>query len=440
MGLAGLAGLGGPAVAALGLALAAALVLAAAPLWGALALVFMAQTDGLTGHLDRVLPLSAFKLLSAATLALALLGLSRNPLAQGRPRPAIPFAATGLFAGWLVVAHLLGPGGATGDDHLEGFLTTLLMVPILGLLIRRPGELRLAIGALVASGAVSALCVLLETTTGLRLAIADPTDIAAWGGQVRPAGASAYNPTTASHLVLVSLLAGAGMGVGDRPLRWVWWGMAGLCLAGLPMMGARSAIVGLAAGGLVALWQMRRHRAFPVIVAALVAGAVLALPLLPDSLTERFAVLGDLFDGGNTADRTLLRRLSYNLIGLDLWARNPVAGIGPGLFPESYAGPDFRWYPGREAEPRQLHNTFLEVAVETGTVGLALFLAATIGACRMALRVPAHGPEGTMARALGTAFAAFLAASLFMPNEDIKHTWILVALCARAGRLAEARP
>lgn len=146
--------------------------------------------------------------------------------------------------------------------------------------------------------------------------------------------------------------------------------------------------------------------------------------------------MGTIFEQGT--DRTLLRRLSYNLIGLHLLAENPVLGIGPGNYPQYYAGEEFRWFPGREPEPRRLHNTYMEVATELGVVGGLLFAAVMGSALRAGVRAAAAGIAGlsVFARALAYGFSAFLIASLFMPNADTKFMWILPALCVAARHLS----
>lgn len=436
---------GAPLAAAGVIALGAGLVLLSYPVLGAATLVGMAQTDGLFGRIDAFLPMSSFKLLSAGLLAVLIVTANRNPALLGRPRPSLPILATMLFAVWLAFSHLMAVDMDAGQDHLKGFLLTLLVVPFVALTVTRRRHLFLMAAIVVASGAISAAAVLLESKMGIRLAAAvDPSEMAAWQGELRSAGASAYNPTTAAHLVLVSAIMAIVMALRDARWRWFWALGAACCLAGLGLMGARSAILGLAVGLVAIGWTQRRHRLFPMFCMGAVAAVLAVLPFVPASLWERFAAVLDLFGDSGTGDRTLLRRLSYNLIGLDLWMQHPILGVGPGGFPELYAGPEYRWYPGRLPDPRQLHNSYMEVLAETGIVGLLLFVTACFGAARLALRAGSGaGETAALAQACGMALLAFLVASLFMPNEDNKYMWILVALCCRAAwihRTEEAGP
>ncbi len=415
-----------------------ALVMLAAPVLSAYALVGLAQMDGIALLVDRHLPLSMFKLLSAALLATLLVTLRTNPMLQQRPRLSMPLLATLLFAIWIVISHLLSPWMDAGSDHTKGFLSTLLLVPFIGLTVATGGQLRVMALVIAVSGAISAMLMVGEARLGIDLLpAANPDDIAAWQGEVRPAGASAYNPTTASHLLLASLVLSLVLAIEDRRWRWIWAGCALICTMGLPMTGSRSAILGFGFAMLLIGWHNRRHPRFPLAVVLTVLAGLAALPFVGDAIWERFQVLAGLFDGGNTSDRTLLRRMSYNLIGWELWTRHPVTGVGPGAYPSLYAGDEFRWYPGRRAQPRQLHNSYMEVMVEMGVIGLMLFLGAVMGAAGMALKAARAGGEmAGFARAFGTAMLAFLLSSLFMPNEDNKYLWILVALCCKAAWLA----
>lgn len=442
--LAGIAVLGGAIKASAALiALLTAGAILAEPVLGTYALVALAQLDGIALVLDLRIPVSTFKIVSLMTLVALILTLTRNPFVQGRPRLSPPMMFSLLFAIWILCSFLMSEYRAESREHMTGFLQTMMLVPFIGLTVRTTQHLRILALIVALSGAVSAAFVILETVAGLRLLPhANIDDIAAWRGELRSAGASSYNPTTSSHLMTVSLMIAVAMLLYDRGSRLLWAVLAAMCLIAIPMMGARSAILAAGLGMTFLAFTLRKNRHFPLFVLATILAVIAALPLIPEALWERFGVLGDFLDGGNTSDRTLLRRLTYNLIGVELWAEHPIAGIGPGAFPTVYASEEFRWLPGRAEGERQLHNSYLEVAAEMGTVGILLFTGAVFSAAAMALR---HGYRTTgeaqgLARAFGTAMAVFLVASLFMPNEDIKYMWILTALCAKASWLCKRPP
>jgi O-antigen ligase len=182
------------------------------------------------------------------------------------------------------------------------------------------------------------------------------------------------------------------------------------------------------------LFVMRRERLFPLILlgfALLLAGAILLSPGLVDRVTA-------LADWGK--DPTLFRRTTYLRVGFDLLQHSPVWGIGPGNFPLYFVGDEYRYLPGRSPIERELHNTYLDVAVELGLVGLALFLALLGKALVEARRaLTAGGDLPAMGLALLLALIALVVASFFMPNKDMRYLWLLLGLAFQCGRLAHAR-
>jgi O-antigen ligase len=87
---------------------------------------------------------------------------------------------------------------------------------------------------------------------------------------------------------------------------------------------------------------------------------------------------------------------------------------------------------------RELHNTYLDVAVELGAIGLALFLA-MVGAALAEVRKAFAGPQQAAALALMLALVGLLVASFFMPNKDMRYLWLLLGLAFQCGRMARAR-
>jgi O-antigen ligase len=189
---------------------------------------------------------------------------------------------------------------------------------------------------------------------------------------------------------------------------------------------SRSATVAVVVVFIIYAWTEPGHKYAPILLISSLTTCAAAIPFIPEIYWER---LWTLFDFGT--DRTLFRRISYNLIGLQLWFQHPIIGVGPGNFPEYYISQEFRWYPGRVPVPRQLHNSYLELAAETGTIGLALFMGIMVSALRRVISVLRFGNKAFRARGyqLSYAFGAYMIASIFMPNEDTKYFWLLPAVC-----------
>ena len=81
-------------------------------------------------------------------------------------------------------------------------------------------------------------------------------------------------------------------------------------------------------------------------------------------------------------DHAFRGRLSENLVALQMFVRHPWNGIGVGGFDEHYG--TYALPLGLDDRPhRGAHNLYLEVAAETGLVGLAGFLTLVAGAFRV---------------------------------------------------------
>lgn len=401
-------------------------------------LVTFSHLDAIASLLSQALPLSAFKLLSVVGLGGLLLMGYRKPRVLRLGPPGLTRSLVILFLIWLVLSFLTCKYPEAGRPHLTGFASVIVLFFLITALTGTAARLRLLVWVLTGTGFVSALFVLAENLLGVRLVATETAAITAeFEGQARSSGASNYNPTTASHMMLATVVIAIVLFC-EHP-RWrLFSGLVVLVgMAALVLSLARSAAIAFALTGMVYLWSNRRHRLFPLAMAGLLLSAAAAVPFIPEIFWER---MGTIFEQGT--DRTLLRRLSYNLIGVQLLWENPLLGVGPGNYPEYYAGDEFRWYPGREPVPRRLHNSYMEIAAELGLVGLALFAGVIGSALKAGLQAARAGvPEvSVFARAVTYGFGAFLVASLFMPNADTKFMWILPALCVAARNLCQALP
>jgi O-antigen ligase len=141
--------------------------------------------------------------------------------------------------------------------------------------------------------------------------------------------------------------------------------IAVLMLATIVFTKSRGGLLGLAAA-LLALVIIGRsvRRGFG---ALLVVGALVAVPLVPESFWARMATIVDAkqdkeeFTGSREA-RTLVMGDAVNA-----FLEYPFTGVGAG---------QFRNYnpPGRQARFLETHNVLLQVAAETGIVGLLAFV------------------------------------------------------------------
>jgi len=220
-----------------------------------------------------------------------------------------------------------------------------------------------------------------------------------------------------------------------RPARDTAWRLP-LWLVGvvtLALTYVRGAWIGFAVGVAVCLAAVRRL--WIAVSALLVVVAVIATLLVGSpSLLRRARSIGD------PADPTTHDRLAMLRGGLAMIRDHPVAGIGPGQVKHTYdryAPPDaIRRHRGH------LHDTPLQIAVERGLVGLAvwLWLWAAFFIRMLASVRGARDDEDNRALLVGVtaAIAAFLVGGLTEYNFGDTEV-LLIAVTFMAAALAVVR-
>ncbi len=192
---------------------------------------------------------------------------------------------------------------------------------------------------------------------------------------------------------------------------------------------ARSGWILAAAGCLVILWRRSR----PLALAAIVFFALAAVTVTP--LRER--VLDQIIPG--RAYNTIFLRTEIWQDAWRLWRASPVLGTGPGNFyfltsatAVREAGPD---YIG------SVHNNYLEVLVDSGLVGLVVFLWWLSASLRALGRAERRLRLGLLPWGLGLAAAALFGDFLIAAPQNNGFAtvhlsglfWLLTGTAASAG-------
>jgi putative inorganic carbon (HCO3(-)) transporter len=223
---------------------------------------------------------------------------------------------------------------------------------------------------------------------------------------VRAHGFFSIYMTLAGVLTVVLALTLPRLRGFSRPALASFGWLAGAVALGLTLV--RGAWVGFAVGIVVVLVLLRRRSAALMAIAAL---AVVALSI--PSVHRRLGTIADV------TDPTARERLAMLSTGLRLIAAHPVTGIGPGhvkmVYPTA-APPE-----AMRRHTSHLHDTPLQIAVERGIVGLALwlwiFVAFFVRAGRVLRRLPAAAAtDRALVVGALAAVAAFLVSGLFEYN------------------------
>jgi O-antigen ligase len=185
------------------------------------------------------------------------------------------------------------------------------------------------------------------------------------GDRVRAAvGGMFQNPNDLALNLVTFLAPTLFIVVQDRrPMRRMLASVfAVVMLAAIVCTKSRSGFLGLVAVCVVIGYYMLRVK--PGLVFAAVFAGLLALPLLPQSFWTRMDSIANAEE-----DQTGSREARLRLIeqGLEVFAENPLTGVGAGQFQNYNA-------PGETIEKwRVTHNVWLQVASELGIFGLLAF-------------------------------------------------------------------
>jgi O-antigen ligase len=298
-------------------------------------------------------------------------------------------------------------------DSLRATFQTMMTVWLIWEFAENTQDLRALLRASVAGSWVLALLTMANFASAAALA----------SGQVRFA-AIGQDPNDVARFLDLAFPLAALLAVSEprRPWRWLAAGYLPLGLVAVLLTASRggflAALVALA-GSIVLLVHGHPRR---VLAAGLSLPliAVLLWFIIPLGSIERLATISGQLHGGD-----LNQRWNIWAAGWRAFAHAPFFGSGAGSF-VSAAG---------LASGDTAHNTALSIAVSGGLCALFLAVAIVVAAIWSVLQT-----RGPLRWAMATALVVWLITSLTATVEENRMTWLLMALIALAGRLAEEEP
>jgi O-antigen ligase len=223
-----------------------------------------------------------------------------------------------------------------------------------------------------------------------------------------------------------------------------WWRRiaaicTGLMAGGVLLTESRAGVIAAIVMGLVAVIVARRKvMTFGLLVFVLAAGVAVA----PTGLASRFRSIkleGPAADYG--AEESTRIHLELAKAGLAMIETYPLTGVGLEQFKDSAPAydPELLQVAGR----RYLaHDTYIEIAAETGLPVLMLFLlimAIAVFNCRAARR-SANAPLARMATAMQLGLIGFSIAAASVTAEYVTTFWIVVFLSQNLREIVAALP
>jgi len=300
---------------------------------------------------------------------------------------------------------------------------------------------------------------LLLSLTGLLLGMAWRTDWSLLFDD--PQGFADARPGFGFPTLAYALFAGSAL-IGLFALRRRWWHAASgfrrwwmllvwllavaILAEGFLLSKARGswlALVLVAVLAAVAWWRQQRRHDRPVFragIIAMLAPLLLLLGLNAGEIRERLSeeqqVVGELLRGDLVTDETTSLTLRWHamLFGWERWLERPWLGWGPGtsrpLMMQS-GGPHLRYPEPDGGVLKHLHNSYLELLVQLGLVGLLLWLMVAIQiiwAPYAATRRGELDADLGWFLVLALLYLAFWSHFNFrMVNQDFRGYWTLLA-------------
>jgi O-antigen ligase len=200
---------------------------------------------------------------------------------------------------------------------------------------------------------------------------------------------------------------------------------------------SRGSLVALAMCCVPMLIWVPRRRLVPALLVAGLAGVLATAFVLPSDYVKRLSALTQVFSaaqGHVPQDSALRGRLSEVTSAAMMFGDHPVVGIGYGNFEIHY--PRYAQQLGLDArrEERQAHSLYLEIAAETGIVGMLAFAALVVGTLAGAVRARRSlGESGDvdgyhLATGFAIALLGYLAGSIFLHLTYPRYFWLLIGI------------
>ncbi len=219
-------------------------------------------------------------------------------------------------------------------------------------------------------------------------------------------------------------------------------------LLGVYLTQSRGAVIATAV--LTGVWVLAAGAA--VRRAGLLLSPLGALLILIPGVGDRLLTLSQ-FEG-NSADPSLVGRLAAQEMGLAMFGDHPLFGVGPGAFSSlTYA------YGSRSAAAQHVngplidapHDLYLQIAAESGLVGLAGWSVLIVGMAAMVtssmvrlahLRVagPREGASQVLAAAALASIVGWSVASVFLHQAYVRELLVVFALAALIHAQSHASP
>jgi O-antigen ligase/polysaccharide polymerase Wzy-like membrane protein len=321
---------------------------------------------------------------------------------------------------WVLLSMAWTERSPLGSDPFFAWLVAGAIMLVASTTLTDRRYVRLAVGAFVAGAVVS-------VAIGL-LGGAGQTPSGSLGTATRVGGGSGDpNFLAAGIIPAIVLAAGLGAAAHRTSLRWTVVGAVVVLTVGFAATESRGGLIAAIVAAAAAVILAKHARAWVIALLLCVVGVALAWFSVEPEAWQRIS------DFHGSSGRDEVWRAAWQM-----WRDHPVVGVGLRGFGDHAAdylrelGP-LKYAAFLSERPHVVHNSYLEMLVETGLVGFAMFLA-VIAACltcawRAAERFEDVGDRAmsALARAVIVGVLAMLTAAFFISGSTDRRLWVLLA-------------
>ncbi len=366
-------------------------------------------------------------------------------------------------AGWLLPTLMLGAYGLAATSSILGaqnsslvtdallvFLKDAVIAVVIVMLLQRPAAFRPTLWILIVAGiflgTLSSFQFLTKTftnnyggfaTASLQTIVGQQNDYRIGG----PIG----DPNFFAQILIVIVPIALERFLHEKRMLLrglaLWSGL--VCVAATLFTYSRGGFLSLAVVILL-FFLIYPPRTFqlPVFIVSIVAIAL----IIPPNYWERILSLNQFLQTPGTirtTDPALRGRATENLAALAMFQANPLLGVGWGNY--SIAYPTYEQSLGISIANRAVaaHNLYLEVAAETGTVGLVTFLAVIvvaagcIVAARRKFRLSGLTDASNMVTGFGLGFVGYLTSAFFIHGAYPRYFYLLIGIAFALREIAK---
>jgi O-antigen ligase len=344
-----------------------------------------------------------------------------------------------MFSAWLPLSLTWADRPGLAKTILLAWAAALALFVIVATTINTPRHVRLLLGAFVVGAVVSVAVGLLSS--GLHGAAAgSPDTLTQQQGRLQ-GGAGDPNFLAASLVPAIVLAMGLLSTMPRAATRWALRLAIVILVLGLVDSESRGGLVAAAVAAVAAVALHRRARP------RILMGICLLVAIAGVWFASSPAAWQRIVNTNNAGNG----RSSLWTVGFRVYDDHPVIGVGLSNFevhsPLYVDRPGELKYVDLIAErPHVVHNTYLQLLVETGFIGFALFMTIVVACLRAAwsaarrFEARGHAAMSSIAISVVIAVLGALVASVFLSNGQSSQLWLLLALGPVLLRLSYSMP